>query len=298
VKIDDDIAESPDVVARALDVNAAALADVRRLVRDATLVRVLGIGSSRHAAGYAATCLEALTGVPAAVADAPGGAVPAPAWREGQVAIVLSQSGSTPALVGAVAAARVPVVAIVNQRGPLAEIADVVLTCEAGDERVVAATKTVLAQLALGRAIASPYPAPLDELRAALDVDIAPALSGSAPGAVVAGGFAGGWLADEIALKLAEVAGRAASSEPLVEHLHGPVAARSTVLAVVDGDDPNLVPFPVRLGIDAGATVRVPTTGDPSLDVLTKLVVAQRVVVGWSDDPDADRGLEKVTLTR
>lgn len=298
MKIDDDVAETPDVVARALDSNAGALVEARRLLASASLVRVLGIGSSRHAAGYTATCLEALDGLPAVVADAPGANVPAPPWRRGHVAVVLSQSGETPALVEAVRTAGVPIIAIVNHLGSLAEVADVVLTCEAGDERVVAATKSVIAQLALGRAIARPFAAPIDALRAALAIDVTAALTGVTPDAVVAGGFAGGWLADEVALKIAEVAGRAASSEPLVEHLHGPVAARSTVLAIVDADDPNLVPFPVRLGIDAGATVQVPGTGDPSLDVLTKLVVAQRVVIGWSDDPDADRGLAKVTLTR
>lgn len=307
-RITTDIGETVGVVRRALSANDDALGRARALVDGSALVRLVGIGSSRHAAGYAATALGALRGVRTAVGDAPGDGVPVPAWREGDVAIVFSQSGSTPALVDAMAAAPVPVIAVVNDpASPLARRADVVLDCAAGPERVVAATKSVTAQLALGRAIASTIDAGVLDaaLRDALAVPVEAAVTGRVPTAIVGGGFAGGWLADEVAVKLAEVAGVAATAEPLVEHLHGPIAAAATILALIDGDDANLAALGravVRVGTGDGATVPVPSTGDRSLDVIPKLVVAQRVVVAWAErlgqDPDAGRGLSKVTASR
>lgn len=310
-----DIAEQPEAIERALAANGDSLASARAILSSASLIRVVAMGSSRHAGGYAATCLEALGGWPAAVADAPGGGVPRPAWRSGDALLALSQSGRTPALLEAVAAARergVAVVAIVNEEGgPLAGLADVTLACSAGRERVVAATKTVTTQMALARAVARPISAgELKELLASLDAAMAAstemATRSPLPSAVVAGGFAGGWLADEVAIKLAEIAGHSAAAEPLVEHLHGPVAAQVPVLALVDGDDPNLAQLPrrdaVRVGTDALADVIVRSTGDPSLDVVPRLVTAQRLVVAWAEhageDPDAPRGLDKVTATR
>lgn len=310
-----DIAETPRVVDRALAANEAGLAAARTLLGGAALVRVMAIGSSRHAGGYAATAMEALAGWPATVTDAPGRGIPPPAWRPGDAVVVLSQSGRTPALVEAVSRARecgVRVVAIVNaDASPLADLAHVVLSCGAGPERVVAATKTVTAQMALSRALASPLGDAGREhlligLAGALVVDTATAASSPLPRAVVAGGFAGGWVADEVAIKVAEVAGRSATGEPLVEHLHGPVAARVPVFALVDGDDPNLAGLPtsgtLRVGIDPAADVVVASTGDRSLDVLVRLVVAQRLVVAWAEaageDPDSARGLHKVTPTR
>lgn len=310
-----DIAEQPSAVANALADNIDQLGRARELLGSASLIRVLGIGSSRHAGGYAATCFESLAGWPAVVSDAPGMGVPRPPWRRTDAVVALSQSGRTPALVEAVSEARergAGVVAVVNgEPSPLSELADVTLSCRAGEERVIAATKTVTTQMALARALA----APLDSteagrlvscLGAAVATGVAPICTPPLPGAVVAGGFAGGWLADEVAVKFAEIAGRSTGAEPLVEYLHGPVAAEVPVLALVDADDPNLAGLPaerlIRAGTDPGADVVVPTTGDPTLDVLTRLVVAQRLVVAWAEnsgeDPDSPRGLKKVTATR
>lgn len=310
-----DIAEQPATVAAALASNIDELAKARDLLAAASLIRVVAMGSSRHAGGYAATCFEALAGWAAAVADAPGKGVPRPAWKQGEAVVALSQSGRTPALVEAVSEARdrgLRVVAIVNdEASPLSELSDVTLACRAGPERVVAATKTVTTQMALARAVAAPV-APREVEALASNLDAAVALDTSLthstprPRAVVAGGFAGGWVADEVAIKFAEIAGQAVTAEPLVEHLHGPVAAPVPVLALVDGDDPNLTWLPAervtRVGGDVRADVVVPSSGDLSLDVLTRLVAAQRLVVGWAEaageDPDARRGLDKVTATR
>lgn len=308
-----DIAEQPAVVRAALAANDDALGLAAQLVERATVVRLLAIGSSRHAAGYGAAALEELTGVPATVLPAPGAAVPPPSWRVGHVAIAVSQSGHTPSLVAAVRAARaasVPVIVITNGAdSPLADLADVALSCGAGPERVIAATKSVTAQALLLRAVAEALPPrSVDSLGAALDdvmaLDVGRVVRGAVPATVVCSGFAAEWIADEIALKFAEMAGVAVTAEPLVEHLHGPVAAGGAVLAFVDPADPNAAALPgSALVVGPGAPdLALPTTGDPSLDAIVSLVAGQRIVAAWAErlgeDPDATRGLQKVTVTR
>jgi glucosamine--fructose-6-phosphate aminotransferase (isomerizing) len=303
--VEADIAEQPEVLRQALAANADAVAEAQRLLARRPLVRLLGIGSSRHAAGYGAACLDVLAGIPAAVLPAPGAAVARPPFMAGVPVVVLSQSGRTPALLDAAAAARqvgAPVVAVTNEPGsPLEQLADVTLACSAGPERVVAATKSVTAQAVVLRAVAGPVDATaLDEaVRAALALDFADVVHGPPPAAVVCGGFAAEWVADEIALKFAEMAGRTVGAEPLVEHLHGPVAAGGPVLAFVDPSDPNAAALP-----DGRGAVRVapPRSGDPSIDAIATLVLGQRLALAWArhlgEDADAPRGLQKVTATR
>ena len=299
-----DIEEQRSCLAAAVDANARALESARSLVSSARVVRLLGIGSSRHAAGYGASCLDVLAGVPATVLPAPGAAVALPRFAADSPVIVLSQSGETPSLVEAARAARsagAPLVAVTNaERSPLESVADVVLRCGVGAERVVAATKSVTAQAVLLRALARRFEvlSLAGAVEEALSVDVSGFVVGQPPASVVCGGFAAEWVADEIALKLAEMAGRSVSAEPLVEHLHGPVAAAGPVLAFVDTDDPN------ASALDGADVVRVPTpsTGDPSLDAIVTLVLGQRVARAWAlhlgEDPDAPRGLRKVTATR
>jgi glucosamine--fructose-6-phosphate aminotransferase (isomerizing) len=299
-----DIAAQAAVIPAALEANAAPLAVARELVAGARVVRFLAFGSSRHAAGYGALALDVLGGVPAMVASAPGAAVPRAPFHPDTPVVVLSQSGRTPPLLDAArdaASAGAPVVAVTNEPGsPLEALADVTLGCGAGAEAVVAATKSVTAQAVLLRALAAPFdPA---RLRTAIDdalaADLTDAVRGDPPVAVVCSGFAAEWIADEIALKLAEMAGRAVSAEPLVEYLHGPVAAAGPVLAFVDAADPNAA------ALTGPEVVRVPTptTGDPSLDAIVRLVLGQRIALAWAhrlgEDADAPRGLRKVTATR
>jgi len=299
-----DIAEQPAVLDAALAGNGGGLVRGRAVLAGARVVRLLAIGSSRHAAGYGASVLDVLGGVPATVLPAPGAAVAQPGFGPDTPVIVLSQSGSTPSLVEAAQSARAagaPIISITNVPGsPLESMADVALQCRAGEERVVAATKSVTAQAVLLRALAVPFDVrPL--IRAvvtALAIDVDPFVVGEPPDAVVCGGVGAEWVAEEIALKLAEMAGRSVSAEPLVEHLHGPVAAAGPVLAFVDPADPNAP----ALGGDGVVRVPVPSTGDASLDAIVTLVMGQRVALAWAralgEDPDAPRGLQKVTATR
>lgn len=299
-----DIADQAVVLPAALDGNQRALRVARELLEGARVVRLLAMGSSRHAAGYGAQCIDVLGRLPATVLPAPGAAVALPRFGSQTPVVVLSQSGRTPALVDAAARARAAgsaVVAVTNAAdSPLEELADVTLRCGAGEERVVAATKSVTAQAVLLRALAAPYDgSPLwRAVDHALGTGLDDAVAGHPPAAIVCGGFAAEWIADEIALKLAEMAGRAATAEPLVEHLHGPVAAAGPVLAFVDGADPN------GAALAVSDVVRVPlqVTGDPSLDAIATLVLGQRVALAWAhrlgEDADAPRGLRKITATR
>jgi glucosamine--fructose-6-phosphate aminotransferase (isomerizing) len=306
--IDLDIAEQPAVLARVVDGNAAAVAQVEAMVGRARSVRMLAIGSSRHAAGYGSTAIAHLTGVPSAVLAAPGANAPLPPLSPDDVVISVSQSGDTPALVDAAVEARAQgaaLVAVTNTASSALEaVADVTLHCRAGRERVVAATKSVTSAMLLLRAAAGPLaPAAAEQLRAAvasaIALDLDAMAAAPAPSFIICGGLTGGWVADETALKFAEVAGVAVAADSLIEFLHGPVAAPGAVLALVDPDDPNV---PALIRRHDVTLVHPPRAGDWSLNAIIDVVVGQRLAVAWARvldrDPDASRGLEKVTRSR
>ncbi len=297
-----DIAEQPDVLARALDTNASEVARARSILDAKRVVRLIGIGSSNHAAGYGARAIELVGGTPASVLPAPGIAVPLPRLEPSQPFVVLSQSGRTPAILDAVKHIRnahVDVIAVTNEPdSPLEELATVTLRCEAGIERVVAATKSVTAQMLLLRALAGDVDvaAVVSSVRRAIATDITPYVSGDAPSAVVCGGFAANWIADEIALKFTEMAGVLVTSEDVVEHFHGPHAARANTLAFLDPSDPN------ASELARSNNVRTVRTGSSAEDAIATVILGQRIAHAWAvalgEDPDADRGLQKVTRTR
>jgi glucosamine--fructose-6-phosphate aminotransferase (isomerizing) len=309
-----DISDQPDVLATVCSINEDNLAEARGILEGARAVRLVGFGSSRHAAGFGALALEMRAGLPAVVLAAPGQAVALPEPKPDQPLIVLSQSGRTPALLTLAQRAihaEVPVIAVTNQAAsPLEQMATVTLDCHAGAERVVAATKSVTAQCLLLRELARPSArGEIDVLvgavRQAIDLDVCAALATDPPSVVIAGGFAAEWIADEIALKITEVCGLTVASESVVDYLHGPIASRAPVLAFLDADDPNadeLNGNVKKVGPGSGFNVVMPHTDDPSLDAIVRLVVGQHIAVAWADvlgvDPDAPRGLRKVTGTR
>jgi glucosamine--fructose-6-phosphate aminotransferase (isomerizing) len=266
-------------------------------------VLLVGIGSSRHVAGYGTACFEALTSLPASLLPAPGAGVAQPALGPGDLLVVVSQSGRTPALLelaGAARSAGAAVLAVTNAPGSaLEQLADAVLPCGAGPERVVPATKSVTTAMLLLRALAAPVdPAAVRRLADGVASGTVPVVSGRPPGFVVAGGLAGQAVADEVALKLAEVAGLPAVPESLVDFLHGPAAVVAPVVALVAADDPNR---------DALATADVQhlswqPTGDAGLDPIAMVVAGQRLALAWAGalgvDPDDPKGLAKVTMTR
>lgn len=303
-----DLADQPEALARVLDVNALALADARALIGAARSVRLLAVGSSRHVAGVGAAALE-LAGVHADVPPAPGAAVPPPVLHRDDVVVAVSQSGETPSLVAAVKRAQelgCRVVTVTNRGGTLARLADIALDCAAGPERVVAASKSVTTSVLLLRALAGAVdPAPLVcAVRALLAADTAALVAGAHPTHVVAGGLGAEWVAAEVALKLAETGGRLVTAEPLVEHLHGPIAVPATTLALVYPDDPNtcgLLGDIVRIGPDPAYELVLPALEDPSGTAILALIAGQVAALAWARrggvDADASRGLSKVTRT-
>jgi glucosamine--fructose-6-phosphate aminotransferase (isomerizing) len=284
------------------------LSAARDLIGRSRAVRLAGIGSSRHVAAYGATCLEVLTGVPASVLSSPGQAVPQPRLGSDDVLLLVSQSGRTPALLALATQARnagTTVMVLTNSPGsPLEVAADLVLAAGAGPEQVVPATKSVTCSMLVLRALAAPVdPAPLTGLLATLPVlpDHAPL-----PSVVVGGGFAGQALADEVALKLAEMVAHVAAAESVVDFLHGPAAVPVPTLAFLDPADPNAVavasrPSVTTVGSSSDYDVVVGKTGDASLDTIARLITGQRLALQWAQrlgvDPDDARGLQKVTLT-
>jgi glucosamine--fructose-6-phosphate aminotransferase (isomerizing) len=278
------------------------LGPARSLLAAHPLVRLVGIGSSHHVATYGAACLQALGGRVAMTLAAPGSGVPQPRLSSDDLLVVVSQSGATPALLELAEGARAAgaaVLAVTNAPGaPLDQLADVVLPCNAGPERVVPATKSVITAMLLMRSLAAPVPA--DAVRrlagavACLDL---PSVAVRPPGYVVAGGLAGQAVADEVALKLAEVAGLPAVPESLVDYLHGPAAVGAPVLALLDKSDPNagFLTGPLLHRLD------VATTGDEGLDRIAQVVAGQLFALSWARelgvDPDDPKGLTKVTMT-
>ncbi len=307
-----DIAEQADAVEATLRQSADAIAQARDLLAASTSVRFVALGSSRHAAGYGSEVIGAALGMPAVVAPAPGWGTSDVAWTEGEMAVAVTQSGRTPALLEKVRSALadgVPVIAVINaDDSPLHELADVVVALHAGAERVVAATKSVTAQHVALRALAGELDPALARaaVEAALTADIARAVRGECPSAVVCGGVAGEWIAGEVALKFSEMLGRFVAGEPLVEFLHGPVAAGGAVLVMADEDDPNLEPLlgrdDVVIGTPTGIDFVVPAVQDPTIAAIARLVVGQRIVLAWAIhlgiDADEPRGLSKVTASR
>lgn len=303
-----DLADQPAALARALDVNASALARARELITSARCVRLLAVGSSRHAGGVGAAALE-YAGTQADVLPAPGSAVPAPVLFPGDLVVAVSQSGETPALVAAAQRAKdlgCRVLAVTNAGGTLARVADAALDCAAGPERVVAASKSVTTSVLLLRAMAGEVDvSPLVRAVAALlEADTTSLVGGAHPTHVVVGGLGAEWVAAEVALKFAETGGRLLTSEPLVEHLHGPVAVPATTLALLYPDDPNtdrLVGDLVRAGPHPSYELVLPHLPDPASAAILALVAGQVAALAWARrtgvDADAARGLSKVTRT-
>jgi glucosamine--fructose-6-phosphate aminotransferase (isomerizing) len=308
----DELARQPGALASVLGDNDRALAAARDALTSAERIRLAGVGSSRHAAGFGAAVIDLVAGRPAAVLDAPGSAVPVPAHRAGDLLVVVSQSGRTPALVRLAMSARATgatVVAVVNDAsGPLAAGADVVLRCGAGFESVIPATGSVTTAMLLLRALAGPVAAPaLDELVQASTTILGTRWVMSAvPQRVVAGGLAGEWVAEEVALKLAEVAAVLATAESVVDHLHGPVALTVPTLALLEPSDANAatVAAPAAV-ITAGPastyTHPLPAVTDPTLAPIARVIAGQRAALAVAElvgvDPDHPRGLHKVTMT-
>lgn len=224
-----------------------------------------------------------------------------------------------------------------NPASPLAEAAELHLDVAAGHERAVAATKTytaeLLALLLLVEAVRGGGTVPADELAVlrtlperageiladATARELAPRYRFAARVVTTGRGYAYP-TARETALKLMETSYLAALAFSGADLLHGPLAMTAPdvpVLAVVGGGPGGAAMRDViaRLGERRaevvtvgpdevpGASARIPSAAideryAPLLDILPMQQLALHLALARGEDPDAPRGLKKVTVTR
>ena len=234
-------AAASDAVRAQLHHDAAAIAAIGREVRRLAPRAVITCarGSSDHAATYAKYLIETRAGVlTASAAPSVSSVYGVSQDLRGCLFIALSQSGRSPDLLAAAAAAKAAgavILALCNSPdAPLIAAADLVIELRAGVETSVAATKSYLATLAaLLRLVAAWTQDPalestLDALPAqmdqswALDWSAALPLLESAAHLYVVGRGLGLGAAQETALKCKETCGLHAEAFSSAELRHGP----------------------------------------------------------------------------
>jgi len=262
-----EIDEQPELAGRILD-RLAPSASEGTLWRSLALpefdrVAIVGCGTSLNAGGIIGAAFRRFGGIPAELVIASEAADVVLSPRT--LVIAMSQSGETADILRALDGDNVlgaSVLAITNNpHSSLARRADAVVECSAGHEVGVAATKTFVAQVLTGVAVAvSALHARgrldrhgtdriLDDLRRMPDLlaqslavskHVVPELArelADAPGVIFLGRGAAVTYAAEGALKLKELTYRWADAYPAGELKHGPLALveEGTPVIVVDG---------------------------------------------------------------
>ena len=333
-----EIAGAGEAIARQLAANAAVVADLAATLRkrDPRMVVTIARGSSDHATLYFKHLVELRLGlVCASLGPSVASLYRAPLKLSDTLALTISQSGRSPDIVAMQHAARAAgafTVALVNDAAsPAATDAEALLALHAGEERSVAATKTMLASLAAGSSLIAHWSADkalidaLADLPGRLAASLAPppeafvdALA-AARSLFVIGRGATLATAAEAALKLKETCAIHAEAFSSAEVLHGPAgiiepgfpviafvpadAARAGVLETVD----RLASFGARpFLIDVVAHTTWPTLVAPAAghDLLTPILalhafyrLAEATSRRRGRDPDAPPHLKKVTQT-
>jgi glucosamine--fructose-6-phosphate aminotransferase (isomerizing) len=287
-------------------------------------------GTSDHAALYAKYLVEITLGLPAGlVSPSTFTAYGARPDLRDVLMIAVSQSGGSPDLLRTVEVAKAGgalTVSVTNNAGSaLATTADAHVDVLAGPERAVAATKSYTAQLLAlyllldrvrgGPGAADGLPDLGDEVLAR-DTEIAGLATRYrfAERMITTGRGYSYPTAREAALKLMETAYVSAQAFSGADLLHGPLALvepRVPVLAVVSAGAGGEAFRPVLDALaerradvltvgSAGAGIVLPETTDalaPLLEILPFQLLARHVAVDRGGDPDAPRGLRKVTET-
>jgi glutamine---fructose-6-phosphate transaminase (isomerizing) len=333
-----DMAEQPAVLAGLVDRFDADVRRVAAVVPEPLAgVVFVARGSSDNAAVFGRYLAELAGGRPAGLA-APSLVTRYEARVDyrGYLAVALSQSGETPEIVTVcerLRAAGARTVGIVNTTpSALADAVELVLPVEAGPERAVPATKTVtgqfLAVAAVARALGA-LPFGASDL-AALPQTVADVLADPAAPRALAERWAGaerlfvaarGLLyaaALETALKVKETARLFAEGISAADLRHGPIAAVDPGVPALVLDDggpaaPDVRELVAQLQQQRGAPVAVCAPGslaELSLPVRTvetltsipAIVRGQQLAQALAEvrglDPDAPKGLTKVTATR
>ncbi|KAA0097451.1 glutamine--fructose-6-phosphate transaminase (isomerizing) [Mycolicibacterium sp. P1-18] len=297
-------------------------------------VHVIGCGTSLNAGHVIGNVVRRLGGLPvtSTVASETGESVREP----GTLLLAISQSGETADVLNAIAdgaAGGAPMLALVNNpHSTLARRADAVVTCSAGPEIGVAATKTFTCQIVAGVAVmisALVSAGRLSRATAGTMVDDLRCL----PDRLAAAGLVAGCivpaLADELvdasgflfiargtglpyaaegALKLKELSYRWAEHYPAGELKHGPLAliTRGTPVVVVDDGSPKLATNVSEVRARGGLVVSVgplgstvPVTGNPDApwgpieSVLPLQILARSLALALGHDVDKPRNLAK-----
>jgi glucosamine--fructose-6-phosphate aminotransferase (isomerizing) len=329
-------ASASDAVRAQLRHDAAAIAAIgaqlRRLAPRAVIT--CARGSSDHAATYAKYLIETRAGVlTASAAPSVSSVYGVSQDLRGCLFIALSQSGRSPDLLAAVAAAKAAgatILALCNSPGaPLIAAADLVIELRAGVETSVAATKSFLATLAaLIRLVAAwrqdaELESSLDALPAqmdrswALDWSAALAPLESAAHLYVVGRGLGLGAAQETALKCKETCGLHAEAFSSAELRHGPYALLgegfpALLLAQPDATQPGVAALGAELarrgvpvviaGAHSDGAVMLPTV--PAIAEIAPLLLVQsayRLIAALAlrrgFDPDHPPHLRKITET-
>jgi glutamine---fructose-6-phosphate transaminase (isomerizing) len=332
-----EIAQQVAVVERLLATGRDTRRSIGALASGCTHVVVAARGTSDNAARYAQYVWGARNRLSVGLTTPSLFSVlGSPPRLEGALVVGISQSGQSPDLVEVLATAGRegrPTVAITNDpSSPMGLVADVVVDLCAGEERAVAATKTYTAQLtavaACSVALAGGDEAELAPLPGLLSaaLDESEGVERSVGGLVEADRCVvvgrGHHLATvfEWALKLQELTYLLAQPFSAADFLHGPVAVveEGFPVLVVATSGPT---YPQMAGLatdmmERGAHVVTATDvagtpgsvivpvppADPWLSPIIIAPILQRFVLALTlsrgQDPDAPRGLTKVTRTR
>jgi glucosamine--fructose-6-phosphate aminotransferase (isomerizing) len=329
-------AGASDAVRAQLQHDAAAIAAIgaqlRRLAPRAVIT--CARGSSDHAATYAKYLIETRAGVlTASAAPSVSSVYGVSQDLRGCLFIALSQSGRSPDLLAAVAAAKAAgatILAMCNSpEAPLIAAADLVIELRAGVETSVAATKSFLATLAaLIRLVAAwrqdaELQSSLDALPAqmdrswALDWSAALAPLESAAHLYVVGRGLGLGAAQETALKFKETCGLHAEAFSSAELRHGPYALLGAgfpalLLAQPDATQAGVADLGAELarrgvpvviaGAHSAGAVMLPTVAAiaeiaPLLLVQSAYRLVATLALRRGFDPDHPPHLRKVTET-
>lgn len=330
----DELREQPDVIRRVLRADHP-LDRLAALASGCTHVVIAARGTSDNAARYAQYVWGARNGLAVGLTT-PSlfGPLDAAPSLTGALVVGISQSGESPDLVRVLESARIqgrPTLAITNVAdSPLAAQADVVLDLHAGPERAVAATKTYTASLLavalVAEALADRGTEELGEIAGHVGdlvaqpmIEMVDELIESDRCVVVGRGFQ---LAStfEWALKLQELTYLLAQPYSAADFVHGPVAVieagfpvlvvatsgptydqMATLAADLVGRGCHVITLTDRPDTAGNQIIRAPMV-DPWLAPIVAAPALQRfshdLALARGLDPDAPRGLSKVTRTR
>lgn len=331
-----EIGEQPEALARTLDALLPLRPQIAALAEGRRHLLFVARGSSDNAAIYGRYLCEVLAGRQAALA-APSVATHYRADLDlsDTVTVCVSQSGETAEIAETqawAAAHGARTVAVTNvAESTLAHAADLALVTQAGAELAVPATKTYTTQLAAIAVLVDALDGPpldfarvADEAARLLDVEVEPAAAALAVArdTLVTGRGITYGTALEVALKLEETCLRPVRGLSYADLKHGPIAVVEAEMAVVLVAAPNgptvegmtQLAATVRerhatvLGIGGNAAftaqcdAALPGPALPEeLAPLALVIPGQLMVEALARrlglDPDAPRGLSKVTQT-